>query len=459
MQDMTRGPVRGHILRLSAFIAVTTAVQTLYFLADLYWVGRLGKEALAGVGMAGNLMFLVLALTQSLAVGATSLIAQAIGRRDREHAQLVFNQVLVLSLAVGAVFVIAGFALRDAYVQGLAADAATAAHARAFLGWFLPALALQFGLVSMGAALRGIGDVKIPTALQVGTVVINMVFTPTLMFGWGTGRPLGVAGAGLATFLAIVAGGLAYVAYFLRPRNQLRFRARDWPPRLALWGNILRIGLPAGGEFALTAVYLIFVYDVIQPFGSAAQAGFGVGARVMQALFMPAVAVAFATAPVMGQNFGARLGPRVRDAFADAARLVAAVMIVMTAVCQVAPAALIRAFNADAAVVARGAEYLRIISWNFVASGVVFVSSSGFQGIGHTLPALGSSALRLVVFAVPTYLFALRPSFQLRHVWAWSVITVVMHMALNLWLLRREMDRRLPRAVAPRAEPLAAAGS
>jgi Na+-driven multidrug efflux pump len=224
-----------------------------------------------------------------------------------------------------------------------------------------------------------------------------------------------------------------------------------------LWKEILRIGLPAGGEFALMAAHMIFVYDVIQRFGSAAQAGFGVGARIMQALFMPAVAIAFATAPVMGQNFGARLGGRVREAFRDAAMLVAEVMAVMTAICQVAPATLIRVFNADAAVVALGAEYLRIISWNFVASGLVFVSSSGFQGIGHTLPALGSSALRLVVFVVPTYVFSRQPSFSLPHVWVWSVITVALQMLLNLWLLRRELDRRLAPMTARPAETLAAA--
>ena len=101
MKDLTKGPVGAHVLQLATFIALTTTFQTLYFLADLYFVGRLGKEAIAGVGLAGNLMFLVLALTQSLGVGATSLIAQAIGRKDRERAELVFNQALVLSNLTG----------------------------------------------------------------------------------------------------------------------------------------------------------------------------------------------------------------------------------------------------------------------------------------------------------------------------------------------------------------------
>src|SRR6266496_6659815 len=97
MKDLTRGPVGRHVVSLAAFIALTMIFQTLYFLADLYFVGRLGKEAVAGVSLAGNLMFIVLALTQSMGVGATSLIAQAIGRKDQKHAELVFNQALVLS--------------------------------------------------------------------------------------------------------------------------------------------------------------------------------------------------------------------------------------------------------------------------------------------------------------------------------------------------------------------------
>ena len=104
MKDLTRGPVGAHVVQLALFIALSTAFQTLYFLADLYFVGRLGKEAVAGVALAGNLMFVVLALTQSLGVGATSLIAQAYGRKDPQRAELLFNQALVLSVLSGLAF-------------------------------------------------------------------------------------------------------------------------------------------------------------------------------------------------------------------------------------------------------------------------------------------------------------------------------------------------------------------
>jgi putative MATE family efflux protein len=437
--------VGGHVLHLATFIALSTVFQTLYFLADLYFVGRLGKEAIAGVGLAGNLMFLVLALTQSLGVGTTALIAQALGRRDRAHAELVFNQALVLSHVAGLGFFLAAFALRGPYARWLAADSATAAFGVQYLDWFVPALFLQFVLVAMGAALRGMGDVRIPTAIQVATVVLNIALAPTLMFGWFTGRPLGVAGAAVASLVAVAAGCLAFTAYFRREASPLRFRPADWIPQPRLWGVILRIGLPAGGEFALMSVYLVLVYDIIGRFGAAAQAGFGIGARVVQALFLPVVAIAFATAPVVGQNYGARLGERVRQAAYAAAAMSGVVMAALTLLCRIAPEALVRFFNADPAVVAFGSEYLRIISWNFLASGVIFVTSSVFQGMGNTLPPLASTSLRLVSFALPAYLLSHQAGFQMRHVWWLSVAAVTVQLGVNVLLLHREFGRKLGR--------------
>jgi len=206
---------------------------------------------------------------------------------------------------------------------------------------------------------------------------------------------------------------------------------------------MLRVGLPVGGEFLLMSVYLTLVYDIIRPFGAAAQAGFGIGVRVMQSLFLPAVAIGFATAPVAGQNFGARLGPRVRQTFYSATMISSAVMVVLTIVCQLASDRMVRIFNSDPAVIAVGTEYLHIISWNFVASGLVFVTSSMFQGMGNTLPSLGSSCLRLLIFAVPGYILAQQPGFSLRTLWYLSVASVLIQVTVALWLLHREFDRKL----------------
>jgi Na+-driven multidrug efflux pump len=123
--------------------------------------------------------------------------------------------------------------------------------------------------------------------------------------------------------------------------------------------------------------------------------------------------------------------------------MASAVMIVLTILCHISPAALIRPFSPDPTVVAIGAEYLRIISWNFVPSAIVFTSSSIFQGIGNSVPPVVISAIRLMMFAVPALLMSRRPGFELRHVWYLAVATVLVQMALNLWLLQREFRRKL----------------
>jgi putative MATE family efflux protein len=442
MKDMTEGSVTRHLLEMSAFIAVSMLIQTLYLLADLYWVGSLGKEAIAAVGLSGNLMMVVMALTQALGVGTTTLISQAAGRKEQPQAELAFNQALVLSLLVGIALGLSSLVWRDQYCQALSADAATAALARSYLLWFIPALVMQFPMTALGSALRATGIMKPIVAIQAFTVLINMVLAPLLIFGIGFPK-LGVAGAALATFVSVVLANLLMVIYYERNYHYLRFRLPLLKPRVGTWWAMLRIGLPAGGEFALMAVYIIVVYSIIRNFGAAAQAGFGVGARVMQAMFLPVVAIAFAVAPVVGQNFGGRRADRVRSSYYSALGITSLVMVLLTIASQFAPDALIRLFSSDPSVIAFGSEYLRIVSLNFLAAGIVFTSSSVFQGIGNTLPPLASSMTRLLLFVLPATLLSRTPGFQIRHVWYLSVASILFQACVNLWLLRRELRRKL----------------
>jgi putative MATE family efflux protein len=451
MQDLTTGSLPRHLLKTTSFMLVTMLLQSLYFLVDLYWVGRLGKESVAGVAVGGNLMFLVLAVTQMLGVGTTTLISHAAGRRDREQAQTVFNQSQMLAAVVAVLFFTVAMSLRGWYASSLAADPETAARALDYLDWFIPAMALQFGLVAMGSALRGIGLFKPGMVVQTATVVINMLLAPTLMFGWFTGHPLGVAGTAVATFVSVAVGTVWLARYFFPADAFLRFHLTGWVPQFSLWRRMINIGLPAGAEFGLMGVYVMIVYALSRRFGAAAQAGIGIGLRIVQSLFLPVVALGFAVAPVAGQNFGARQADRVRATFAHAGLIAAGLMALLTLACHIAPAALIRPFSADPGVIAVGEEYLRIVSWNFIASGLIFVISSMFQAMGNTVPSLITSSMRIVLFAVPAFVLSLLPGFTLRSMWYLGVATVTVQMVANLVLLRREFRRRLTFDPAPAA--------
>ena len=418
-------------------------VQTLYLLADLFWVGRLGKEAIAGVGVAGNLTMIVLALTQMLGVGTTALIAQAAGRKDQVHAELVFNQSCMMSILIALGLGLVGFLSMNSYANSLSADANTALVVKAYLLWYLPALLLQFPLVSMGSALRATGIVQAPVVFQVISVILNMVLAPFLIFGWIGFPKLGVTGAALATFISILVADVLIIWYFEKKYHYLRFRLPLFRPQIKIWSAMLRIGVPAGAEFVLLFVYIMIVYVIIRNFGPEAQARFGVGARVMQALVLPIVALSFAVSPVVGQNFGARQADRVRQSVKSGIGIAASMMLVLALITFLVPGTMIRFFSKDAAVIQFGSDYLRIVAFNFVAAGIVFTSSSMFQGLGNTIPPLLSSASRLILFALPALWLSRTAGFDIKLVWYLSVGSQLLQACMNLLLMRRELQRKL----------------
>jgi putative MATE family efflux protein len=443
MNDLTTGSLTGHLVKTTSFMLVSMVFQTLYVLIDLYWVGRLGTDAVAAVGVSSNLMFFVLAATQILGVGTTTLVAHATGRRDAARASLVFNQAQGLAVVAGLAFLVVVMAVRGPYARAFSADAITAAMAADYLLWFVPAMALQFGLIAMGAALRGSGNFKPGMVVQTVSVILNIVLAPVFIFGWLGAPAMGVVGAAIATLIAIVVGVAWMTAYFLSTHSYLRFVPAHWAPRLDIWRDLLKVGLPAGAEFAFIALYLMLVYAVSRPFGAAAQAGFGIGQRILQASFLPVVALGFAVGPVAGQNFGARNGARVRATFTSAASLATGAMLVLATITWLAAARFIGVFSADATVIAAGEEYLHIAAWNFVASGIIFVSSSMFQAMGNTVPSLLTSLTRMIIITVPVLWLAQSPGFSLRWVWYISAAAVFIQLGLNLWLLQREFRLRL----------------
>ena len=417
--------------------------QTLYYLVDLYFVAGLGDTALAGVGFAGNVSMVIIALTQMLGVGTVALVSHAAGRKDRPEANLIFNQSVLLSAILGVTTLIAGYGLTGLYVRALASDEAAAAAGASYLYWYLPGLALQFALVAMGSALRGTGIVKPTMVVQVLTVILNTVFAPILIAGWGTHHPFGVAGAGLATTLAIAIGVVFLWFYFARLEHFVALDSSQWRPQFATWKRMLNIGLPAGGEMLMIFVTVATAYWTIRGFGPAAQAGYGVGSRLMQAIFLPAMAIAFAAAPVAGQNFGAGHLTRVKETFRAAAWMSSIVMALLTLLCLWKADALVRLFTSDPAVVAVGAPYLRILSWNYVATGLAFTCSSMFQALGNSWPSLISSGSRVVTYVVPAIWLGLHGNFELQHLWYLSVVTVSLQAVIALALLQQQFRRRL----------------
>lgn len=443
MKDLTQGSMTRIILEMAGPIAAGMIFQTLYLLVDLYFVAGLGDASIAGVGAAGTILFIVMALTQVLGVGAVALISQAVGRKDRDAANLVFNQSIVLAAVCALATLVAGYTIATAYVASIAADEAARSEGVRFMYSFLPGMALQFALVTMGSALRGTGIVKPAMLVQALTVLLNTLLAPILIAGWLTGKSFGVVGAGLASSISVAAGVVMLWLYFVKLEHYVGFDKTLWKPKLDVWKRMLDVGLPAGGEFGLMFIYMAVVYLVIADFGAVSQAGFSIGGRVMQAIFLPAMAVAFAAGPIAGQNFGAGRADRVREVLAKGLLLNSAVMIAVTLFLQWRAEFLIQIFTDETDVIKVGADFLRIISWNFLAQGIVFTCSGIFQGLGNTRPALLSSFTRIALFAPLALFLARRDGFELEDVWYLSVVTVLLQAALSFGLLQRQFRLRL----------------
>ena len=443
MKDLTQGSIVSHVLTMAGPIFAGIVMVMLCQLIDLYFVSGLGDAAIAGVGAAGNAGFLINAFTQVLSVGTVASVSHAAGRKNQADANLLFNQSFGLSVACGVFTLVAGCLLAPGYVRSLAADEATVAAGTTYLLWFMPALALQFTMLVMAAALRGTGIVRPTMLIQTLTVMINIILAPVLIAGWGTGYALGVAGAGLASSLAVAIGVLMLWSYFQKAEKYLSLDRAQWRPQLTPCRRILRIGLPAGGEFAIMFIYMAVIYFALSDFGTTAQAGFGVGSRVLGLIQAPALAIAFAAGPIVGQNFGGGNGERVKETFKRVLLLATAIMAVATIFAQWRPQLLLEGFSKDPETIAVGALFLKMVSLNLVAQGVIFVCSSTFQGLGNTTPQLISSTVRLITYVIPILWLSTQAGFRVEHIWYVSIVTTTLQALLSLWLLRLEFSKRL----------------
>ncbi len=452
MKDLTQGPIGGHLAQMSLFIGASMLIQTLYYLVDLYFVARLGEQALAGVSAAGTIMFVVLALTQVLGVGTVTLISHAVGRKDQSDANLVFNQSLVLSTLCAAVVLGGGYGLADAYMQQISSDAGTAAAGKTYLHWFLPCLALQFAVVALGSALRGTGIVKPTMLVQALTVILNIILAPVLIAGWVTGRPLGVMGAALASSISIAVGTIVLLVYFARLEHYVTIRRSQWRPRLETWRRMLE-RRPARRRRVRADVRDRGSHLLVHSRLRRGRTGRIRHRLARHAMHLPA------TDGDRVRGFTHRRAELRRAARRPGAGNVSHGAARLPrdhgnphAVVSVAPRSARQSVQRRCRGLEAATRYLQIVSWNFIAMGIVFTCSGLFQAMGNTWPALLSSGARILTFVVPAVWLSTRPWVRLEHFWYLSVASVALQAVFSWGLLQKEFRRRLAFAAQPVAQ-------
>lgn len=448
MKDLTQGPIVKLLLSVAGTFMVSMIANQLFSLVSVYWVGRLGPHAQAAVILASNPIMIVLALAPIISSGASVLIAQAVGAKDRERASLIFNEAFGASLV--ATTLICGFLWIDRSKFGaqLTNDHETVVMFAAYFRWVVPAMVMQVPMAILSAGLGATGDMRVSMFFQTGTVILRLIVTPLLLFGWLGFPRLGVEGAGLAAFLASAACMVGLLRYFFRANSYLRLHPRFWFSRPKTLWPAVKIGLPTGIEVGVMGFYMLLVTLLLRPFGPVEQAAFGVGQRLLMTGIMPMTALAGAASVLASQNFGARLGNRVRESFKATMSLGLILTPILFALFQISPHWVCSIFSNDPAVIEGGVRFLRITSFSLFPASVVFASMAVLAGLGNTRASLITSTTHAVLVLSAAYVLAQQRGFNPDWLWELMVASGYLEMLMALFFVRAEFRKRLTFAEA-----------
>lgn len=445
-RDTTQGPILAALVSLAGPIVATNVFQTMYQLTDTFWVGRLGEDAVAAVSLSFPILFLMISLGGGMAIAGAVLVAQHFGARDDDSVDHAAGQTLLGVAVVSATLSVAGY-LASGPLMGLfrptpVVEEMAVGYLRvSFLG-----LVAVFVYFVFQALLRSVGDVKTPMLVVAGTVVLNFFLDPIFILGLGPMPEFGVAGAAWATIGAQGLAGATGLLILFSGRYGVRLRLRHLVPDGPMLSRIIRLGIPSSIEQSTRALGITVMMLLVSGFGTTVIASYGIGARILSFVIIPAMGLSMATSTVVGQNVGAREW----DRSAAAARIgMTAGFVGLTlagVVLFFAAAPIVRLFvPTEPEVVAVGAHFLRVMAFSFGFFGVQMVMSGALAGAGNTFAAMLLSLLAFWVLRFPVaWILSMVVEMGPDGIW-WSfpISNVIAGTIAVLWFLRGTWMRRV----------------
>jgi putative MATE family efflux protein len=406
--DLTEGGILKPLLVLSLPIVLTNLLQTAYNLADTFWLGQYSTEALAAISFAFPMVFLLISLGMGLSVAGSVLVAQHTGADEPEEASYAASQTVTFAFLGSALLGGLGYPLVRPFLGFLGASADVLPGATAYMEVVALGLPFMFGFFVFISLMRGAGDTITPMLVMFGTVVLNILLDPFLIFGFeanplfgmlglagvqadlfaATGfTGIGVEGAAIATVFSRSLAMLVGMGIMLSGRKGIQIHLADMRPDLGYLRTLLRIGVPASIEGTGRAVSINALLIIVGLFSTPVVAAFGIGTRVFSVIFLPAVAVARGVETMTGQNIGAGRYDRAKQANYLAATGLFVVLGLAGVAIFLFPRPIVAVFTDDAAVLREGSTFLRYVALSFGFMGIVRAFSGGFRGAGKTMVA------------------------------------------------------------------------
>jgi len=434
--DLTSGAIAWPLVYLSLPIVVTNLLQTAYNLSDTFWVGRYSTDALAAITFSFPLVFLMFALAMGLAIAGSVLVAQNVGGDDERQASYTASQTVTFSLVVSAGLGLAGFALVEPVLRWLGASESVLVLGADYMRIIALGMPFMFGFAVFISLMRGYGDTVTPMLVMLGSVVLNIVIDPFVIFGWGPFPELGIAGAAIAT---VFSRGLAMavgLAIMFRGSYGVQIRLREMVPDLGYWWKLLEVGVPASVEITGRALSVTVMLFIVGRFATEVVAGFGIVARVNSIIYLPAIAVSNGVETMTGQNVGADRADRAETTNHVAAKGLFVILAAMGVVAFLAAEPIVGVFTDDPAVIEPGATFIRFVAPAFGFIGVMRAYLGGFRGAGETLTAAAVSIAMLWLIRLPIAWYGAN-AFGQNGVWAAFAISNVAGAVIALAWFRR----------------------
>ncbi len=399
--DFTRLPIDRGIWLLAIPMVLEMAMESLFAVVDIYFVGQLGERAPAAVGLTESMMTILYAVGIGLAMSVTPLVARRIGEGDPAAAARAGTQAIGLAVLVSLPVALIGILWAEDLLLLMGAQPETAAEGWGYTGFMLGSNLVVMLLFVNNAIFRGAGDPALAMRALWLANGINIVLDPILITGWGPFPELGVTGAAVATTIGRSCGVLYQFWHLRSGKSRIVLRGANlrFDPASAL--SLLRLSLGGIGQFLVATCSWVVLFRIVAPFGDAALAGYTIGIRILMFTFLPAWGLSNAAATLVGQNLGAGHPDRAAAAVWRTGVYNMTFLAVVTVVMVAFAEPLVGLFTALPAVQGHAADCVRIISYGYplYAWGMVLVQA--FNGAGDTMTPTWLNVLFFWVIEVP----------------------------------------------------------
>ena len=399
-QDYTEGPLGRAVLLLAVPMVLEMAMESLFGILDVFWVGRLGADAVATVGVTEALLTLIFAVALGLSLSTTATVARRIGEKDPEAAAVTAVQAIALGVLVAVPTGLVGLFWPRELLALMGVPPAVVEAGWTYTAWMLGGNATILLLFLINAIFRGAGDASIAMRSLWLANGVNIVLDPCLIFGLGPFPELGITGAAIGTTVGRGVGVL-YQLRALTRDGRVAIRRRHLRLDTAVMFRLLRVSLGGIVQFLIATASWLGLVRILTPFGAAALAGYTIAIRIVVVVILPSWGLCNAAATLVGQNLGAGKPERAERAvwLTGLYNMGFLALIGITFILFAEP--LVGFFTTDPVVRALGAECLRIVSYGYAAYAWGMVMVQAFNGAGDTMTPTWINLFCYWLFQIP----------------------------------------------------------